>query len=55
MVTRSNELWQVVAESYGKSLRRLMVTRRMLPQAAQKESITTGESRAYTFTSNGDT
>ena len=55
MVTRSNELWQVVAESYGKSLRRLMVTRHMLPQAAQKEAVTTGESRTHTFTSKGDT
>ena len=55
MVTRSNELWQVVAESYGKSLRRLMATRRMPPQAAQKEAIKTGESRAYTFTSKGNT
>jgi len=55
MVTRSNELWQVVAESYGKSLRRLMVTRHMLPQATQKEDITIGKNRAYTFTSNGDT
>ena len=26
VVTRHNELWQVVEESYGKSLQRLMVT-----------------------------